>query len=320
MSLPRMLAASLALLAMAGSAHAESITVYSAGPANLIEPLAAAFTKQSGIEVGLFQATTGKIMARLESEAANPVADVLISASWDSATALDERGLLLAYASPNAATVPGSLKSATYVAQGISALGIVWNTKSKTPRPSEWTDLAKPEFKNGVTIPDPAESGATFELVLSLASRDSGKGWSLFEGLKQNGAVVADANAAALNPVLQGAKSAVFGAVDYLALDRRAAGESVEVIFPKSGTVIAARPMMILKSTKHAEAAKKFIDFTLSPEGQGFVGKVHLMPARADIKVARPLISDIAVLSVDEAAAAANRKSTLAHFGQIFGR
>jgi ABC-type Fe3+ transport system substrate-binding protein len=34
------------------------------------------------MKVTVFQATTGKVMARLEAEQANPQADVLISASW----------------------------------------------------------------------------------------------------------------------------------------------------------------------------------------------------------------------------------------------
>ena len=86
----------------------------------------------------MFQATTGKVMARLEAEAANPRADVLISASWDTAQDLDQRGWLLPYESPNATQVPARFKAPSYVAQGISALGIVWNTKSGTPEPRDW--------------------------------------------------------------------------------------------------------------------------------------------------------------------------------------
>ncbi|SQC87745.1 ABC transporter substrate-binding protein [Klebsiella pneumoniae] len=81
----------------------------------------------------VFQATTGKVMARLEAEQANPQADVLISASWDTAEDLHQRGWLLPFASANADQVPANLKSADYIAQGVSALGIVWNSKSGTP-------------------------------------------------------------------------------------------------------------------------------------------------------------------------------------------
>lgn len=83
---------------------------------------------------------------------------------------------------------------------------------------------------------------------------------------------------------MQGAKAAVFGAVDYVAYSSIANGESIEVIFPSRGTVIAPRPMMILNSTKQPDEAKAFIDYVLSPEGQTIVANAWLMPARADIE------------------------------------
>ena len=79
-------------------------------------------------------------------------------------------------------------------------------------------------------MPDPAQSGSAFELVAALQAK---YGWKLFKDLKANGMIVPGPNAAALNPVLQGAKAAVFGAVDYISFGRRAKGEPVDVIFPK---------------------------------------------------------------------------------------
>ena len=57
--------------------------------------------------------------------------------------------------------------------------------------------------------------------------------------------VVSGPNAQAVTPVMQGAKAAVFGAVDYVTYGNIEQGESLKVIFPASGTVIAPRPMMI---------------------------------------------------------------------------
>lgn len=308
--------AALAALVMTGTAYAD-VTVYTAGPASLIEKLAAGFTEETGIKVEFFQATTGQVMARIEAEAANPVVDVLISASWDTATDFAERDWLLPYASPNAETVPDFLKSETAVAQGVSALAIAWNPNSGTPKPTEWTDLAKPEYKDLVNLPDPAQSGATFELVAALEAQG---GWKLFEDLAANGAIVAGANAEALNPVLQGAKAAVFGAVDYISISGQQKGELIEVIFPASGTVIAPRPAMILNWSKNQEEAKQFIDYMLSDAGQTIVAAANLMPARADIPANRPLISDLNILEIDAEAVYAGRQDTLATFGGIFGQ
>lgn len=302
---------------MAGSAARADVTVYTAGPASLIESLAAGFTEATGIGVDFFQATTGQVMARIEAEAANPVVDVLISASWDTAVDFAERGWLVPYASPNAETVPDFLKSETAVAQGVSALAIAWNPTSGTPRPAEWADLAKPDYADLVTLPDPAQSGATFELVAALQAQG---GWKLFEDLAGNGAIVAGANAQALNPVLQGAKAAVFGAVDYISLSGQQKGEAIEVIFPESGTVMAPRPVMILEWSKNQDEAKQFVDYILSEEGQALVAATNLMPARADSPANRPLINDLTILPVDAEAVQEGRAAILETFGAIFAQ
>ncbi|MCK9510215.1 MAG: extracellular solute-binding protein [Pigmentiphaga sp.] len=317
--------AGLMALGLAAAAPAAALTVYSAGPAPLIEALAAGFTKLSGEPVSVFQGTTGKIFARLEAEAANPQADVVISASWDSAVDLDQRGWLMPYASPKAASVPDVYKTSNYVAQGLSALALVWNTKSGTPRPGDWNDLTADAFRDKVNLPDPAQSGTALELLAGLVSAQGDKAWQLMSELRGNGAAVAGANAAALNPVLQGAKAAVFGAVDYVAYGQKAKGEAIEVIFPSSGTVIAPRPMMILKSTSQPEQAKAFIDYVLSSAGQTEVAKVYLIPATTGVPAQRVGLADIPLLQPSRAVdggtpPATDRATLLREFDQAFGR
>ncbi|MFN4009024.1 MAG: ABC transporter substrate-binding protein [Pannonibacter sp.] len=302
---------------LAASSALADITVYTAGPEKLIADLAAGFTAETGTKVEYFQATTGKVMARIEAEAANPVVDVLISASWDTATDFAERGWLVPYTSANAAMVPDFLKTDTAVAQGVAALAIAWNPKSGTPRPTEWADLAKPEFKDLVNLPDPAQSGSAFELVAALTP---GGDMALFDSLAANGAIVAGANADALNPVLQGAKAAVFGAVDYISLNGKAKGESIEVIFPESGTVIAPRPVMILNWSKNLDEAKAFVDYILSDAGQAVVAKQNLMPSRTDVEANRPLIADLKILPVDATTVYGKRAETLEAFGKVFAK
>lgn len=299
------------------SAQAEELTVYTAGPGNLIKKLVAGYEKQTGNKVDVFQATTGKVMARVEAESANPRVDILISASWNTATDFDQRGLLLPYSSANAAHVPHQFKANTYVAQGISALGIVWNTTSGKPEPHDWADLAKPAYKDAVTMPDPALSGASLDLLLGLENAQHDQAWQLFKQLHDNGMVISGPNAQALTPVLQGAKAAVFGAVDYVSYAGISHGEKIKVIFPSSGTAIAPRPMMIMKSTKHPEAAKKFIDYVLSEEGQKAVADAWLMPARDDISAQRPIFKELRILP-ESKDGDKNRAATLAKFAQLF--
>lgn len=302
---------------MLSSAHA--LTVYTAGPGSLAKSLASGFEQQTGVKVTVFQATTGKVMARLEAEQANPQADVLISASWDTAEDLHQRGWLLPFASANADQVPANLKSADYIAQGVSALSIVWNSKSGTPEPKEWRDLTQPAFKDKVTTPDPALSGASLDLLIGLQNSMGDQAWQLFDDLKKNGMVVSGPNAQAVTPVMQGAKAAVFGAVDYVSYGNIQQGESLKVIFPASGTVIAPRPMMILKTSQHADDAKAFIDYVLSPEGQARVADAWLMPARRDVAAKRPLLDALKVLPTTSEGSS-ERGAVLARFSQLYAQ
>ena len=304
----------------ASATYSQTLTVYTAGPGGLIKNLASGFEAETGIKVDVFQATTGKVMARLEAEAANPRVDLLVSASWDTALDLDQRGLLVPHQSKNAAQVPDQFKADNYIAQGIAALGIVWNTNSGTPEPKDWADLIDPAFRDKVTMPDPALSGATLDLLLGLQHSNPKEAWALLGQLRDNGMVVSGPNAQALTPVLQGAKAAVFGGVDYVTYTSIAKGESVKVIFPASGTVIAPRPMMIFKSSKHQDEARRFIDYVLSEAGQAAVANAWLMPARSDVGARRPLFKELNVLPQDQEGSGAARGEALQRFNTLFSR
>ncbi|WP_394065259.1 ABC transporter substrate-binding protein [Alcaligenes sp. WGS1538] len=301
------------------SPSAQTLTVYSAGPGTLIKQLAADFERSEGVKVDVFQATTGKVMARVEAESANPRADVVISASWDSAAELDARGLLAPLEAGDAdGQVPAFLKQPNYVAQGVSALGMVWNPASGAPAPQDWADLLRPEYRDRVTMPDPALSGATLDLLLGLQAARGEEFWVFLAGLKEQGMTISGPNAQALAPVLQGARAVVFGAVDYVSYAAAAKGEAVQVIFPQSGTVIAPRPIMVMKSSRQPELAQRFVRFLLSVPAQQAVGQAWLMPARTGVAAQRPLLADIRILDVQ--AGASERQELLQRFNQLFNR
>ena len=313
-------ATTIALGLLSQTAFADTLVVYSAGPKPLAMGLAKEFEAKTGIKVDMFQSTAGKIMARYQAEKANPQVDVMISAAWGDAITLDQAGELAAYASPESANVPAFLKTPTYVAQGAAALTMVYNTKSKMPAPTSWADLTKPEYRDQVTMPDPASSGSALTLMQGLVTKNGDAAWDLFAKLNANGMLVAGANAAALNPVLQGERSVVFGAVDYIAMGQKAKGESIEVIYPTDGTVLAPRPIMILKSSKRQDAAKQFVDFVMSEAGQKLVANVLLLPGRTDIPAKRPGFSELSIIEFDEVAGAANAAADKAKFATIMAK
>lgn len=281
----------------------KTLTVYTAGPEGLATNLIKAFEEQTGIQVETFQGTTGKILARMEAEKSNPVADVVILASLPSAQGLKKEGLTLPYPeAKNADKLNKDWSDAegNYFSTSASALGIAYNTKLVTTPPTSWDDLTKPEYKNAINIPDPSLSGSALDFITGYLSEKGDGGWSLFDQYKANGVAMAGANQEALDPVITGAKSMVAGAVDYMTYKAKAKGEPIDIVYPKEGTVISPRPAAILKSTKHEANAKAFIDYLISDSAQKLVSKAALLPGRTDIKAEnRANLDEIPQLKID---------------------
>lgn len=281
----------------------KKLTVYTAGPEGLATKLIEGYEAKTGVKVEVFQGTTGKILARMEAEKSNPVADVVILASLPSAQGLKQEGLTLAYPEAQHAdklNPDWSDAEGNYFSTSASALGIAYNTKIVKTPPVSWEDLTKPEFKDQVNVPDPSLSGSALDFMTGYLSAKGDSGWSLFESLKKNGAVMAGANQEALDPVITGAKGVVAAAVDYMTYKAKAKGEPVDIVYPKEGTVISPRPAAILKSTQHEANAKAFIDYLLSDEAQKLVADAALLPGRTDIKAEnRANLDEIPQLKVD---------------------
>lgn len=178
------------------------LVLYSAGPQKLADNILSGFEAKTGVKVEMFQGTTGKILARMEAEKSNPVADVVILASLPSAQALKADGLTLPY--PEAVNADKlnpdwSDTEGNYFSTSASALGIVYNTNLVSAPPQSWTDLGLPQWKDAVNIPDPTLSGSALDFITGYLSVKGDAGWELFESYKANGTAMAGANQEALD-------------------------------------------------------------------------------------------------------------------------
>ena len=283
-------------------AGAQSVTLYTAGPANLATGMAGAFTGKTGIKVDVYQATSGDVLARLEAERNKPRADVVVLASWGEGLAVRDRGLVDSYSSPETKKLRREwVDNGGLAAQGGAALAMILNNDQvkKEQQPQSWFDLASPFWKDALTMPDPTLSGSAAEFIAIFAQVHGQKAWKLFEDLARNGMLVPGPNNAALNPVLSGAKKGTISGVDYISYGQIAKGERLTIHYPKEGTVVALRPVFVQKDAPHREEGRKLVDFMLSEEGQGLVTKSFLIPARLDIRAQRPTPGEFTMLAPD---------------------
>ncbi|WEX76206.1 ABC transporter substrate-binding protein [Sinorhizobium numidicum] len=322
---PLLSAITAALVAglLSTAAYAENLILYTSQPNEDAQATVDGFeAAHPGVEVEWVREGTTKIMAKLmaEIEAGNPVADVLLIADTVTMQRLKEAGELLAYKSPEAAAYDAALHDAdgAYYSTKMITTGIIYNT-SAPMKATGWQDLAKPQAKGLVTMPSPLTSGAALIHAQTLAGI-SGLGWDFYKALAENGATAAGGNGGVLKAVATGEKA--YGmVVDFMAIREKARGAPVEFVFPAEGVSAVTEPVGILKTAKNAEAAKQFVDFLLSEEGQKLAVKMGYIPAREGVALPEgyPARETIKVLPVDAAAAVKNSEADLKTFSGIFG-
>lgn len=298
-----------------------SVVVYSAGPGGLAENIAQGFEAETGIRVEMYQATTGAVLGRLEAEADNPHADVVVLASWPAAFSLLENGWLEQYRPANAELLHDGWNHDDYFfGYSASALGVTYNTDRITDPGSDWTDYADPRFRGIVAMPDPSASGSALDFLAGYVLNYGDDAWSLFQQMRENELELAGANRPALDSVITASNYIVLAGVDYMAYGVMAQGNPIDIYYPRSGTVVNPRPAMMTNFGRNRENARKFMDYLLSEDAQRMVADVYIIPGRRDIPVHpdRVGMDQIPLLDIDWGWMAENQSDINDRFQQIF--
>jgi iron(III) transport system substrate-binding protein len=317
--------AAAALVAAGAPAQAPKgkLTLYTSQPERDASQTVAAFKKAyPGVDVEVFRSGTTEVLGKLAAEfaAGAPKADVLLIADAASMEILKKDGRLLAYPEANLAGLePGSYDAGkTYFGSKLITTGIAVNTSAKT-RPASFADLVKPEFKGQLSMPSPLYSGAAAIMLGTMTSRPD-LGWAYFEKLKAANAVAVRGNGAVLTAVANGEKA--YGIlVDFMAFNAKAKGSPIDFIFPAEGNPAVTEPVAILKTTQNAAAAKAFVDFILSDEGQKLAVSMGYIPAKASVGMPSwlPAGTKITLMPTDIAKVADGNAANLKRFAEIFG-
>ncbi|WP_258187741.1 ABC transporter substrate-binding protein [Trinickia symbiotica] len=309
----------------AGYAQAadDALVLYTSQPTADAQTTVDAFRKvHPEVRVEWVRDGTSQLMTRLEAEIAAGVTkpDVLLIADSLTMQALKQKGLLQPYLSDERGQYAPTLydKEGYYYGTKLITTGIAYNTGSPF-KPSSWNDLTRPEVKNQVTLPSPLYSGAAM-IHLAALSANPQLGWAYYEKLKANGASAQGGNGGVLSAIASGAK--ICGMlVDFMAIREKAKGAPIEFVFPKEGVSVVTEPVAILKQARHVQAARAFVDFLLSKDGQKLVLSQGYIPALASLPVPPgfPSRDQIKPLPVDPARALAAAETNKARFNALFG-
>jgi iron(III) transport system substrate-binding protein len=267
------------------------LVLYGVGTPDLYEPVRAGFAKHfPGIELqGVDQRgrdSREKIVAEQQSK--NYVADVVISGT-DTQAELVSLGLTEAYqpaeignALPGLVPAGGAMSPRT-----LTIFTIAINTTLVPPdqEPKKWQDVLDPKWKGKLAMDDPRGSGPGGTILSGI---DYVYGQEIEQKLADQQPFFAT-QAGPIWTALNRGEYAIFlsgGHPDLIA--NRKAGAPVKQIRPVEGVGVTPIGQSLLKNAPHPNAAKLWIEWSLSDEGQSLLADQGYAVVRKGIKAKEP--------------------------------
>lgn len=223
----------------------------------------------TGIQIEIVRAPTGSLITRIKTEAA---ANKIIADVIDISDRVQARGmtdLFAPYAPPNAADYPELVRTGDRLwPRSGNAWTIAYNPELVKDPPKSWADLAKPEFGKlhlGQTVV--AAGGGPFARAMFERKVLGDEYWTKQAALKP---VLFPSQAPMVDAIIRG-EIAIAPLVTVLAIPLAAQGAPLKWFFAPEGVPVTVFCAGLAKGAGHPNAAKLFLDWSLSREGQAFL-------------------------------------------------
>jgi iron(III) transport system substrate-binding protein len=217
-----------------------------------------------------FQAGSEEIASKVNAEilAGGIKADILISSDrfWYEEMAKNKK--LHPYQSPNAQTVPASLKNdqGHYTTVSIPVMVLTYNSEvmSAEDAPKTFKEMSTDKWKGKFTTGSPLSSGTNFTTMAMLQHH---YGWDYFQKLKANETIAQGGNSAVIRRLQNKERQVGWVLLENL-LRFQGKDERLKAIFPDDGVVTHANVMAITKKEGKRDLAQKFVDWMFTEKGQ----------------------------------------------------
>ncbi len=298
----------------------DSVVVYSAADADMVNAVVAAFEKKyAGIKVSTVVAGTGEIIKRIEAEKERPLGDV--GWSFGPEAIGDKKGLFEPYLSKESGGFfPGQVPAdRVWTPFTTMPYVIMYNKKlvSEAEKPKAWKDVLDAKWKGKVAYADASKSGSSYTLLvtwLTIYGKNE-TGWKFVEDLLRQCKVLPKSSM-----TYQGVANGEYPiglTFEQAAFDYLKGGAPIGLIYPSEGTAITLDGSAIMKNAPHPNAARLFLDFTVSKEMQDLmVDRFGRRSVRKDVgsPAGLPALDQIKAITYDLEYAATNRTQLLKRF------
>jgi phosphoglycerate transport regulatory protein PgtC len=287
-------ASALALAIVSSAALADTVTVVTSFPKELTEAYKKAYEKKyPSDKVEILNKGTSAGIAYVREQAAGSRPEIFWASAPDAFEVL-ANDKLLQKVDVGASAIPAKVGSypindpeGFYRGQALAGYGLMWNTRylqaNKVPVPKEWADLIKPVYYGHLATSSPSRSGTThltYETILQGEGWD--RGWNQILQIAGNSAAVTERSFG----VPDGVSNGQFGiglVIDFFGLAAKNSGFPVEFAYPSVTSIVPAN-IALIAGAKNAEAGKRFVQYTLSDEGQQLlldpkISRLPVLPA-----------------------------------------
>jgi iron(III) transport system substrate-binding protein len=259
------------------------------------------FTEKTGIQVNQQRLLPGAAWPKLNAELRAGKVDVDVYDTSDPGTMdkMRQQGHLLRYEPPGldafdqrALSNPRGYWAAYFINVGPMMYDPRYVKKDEAPK--TFVDLLNPRWKNGIGFQNAAAgtSYATWFVLRNILAKDY---WTKLAAQKPRGYASSTQIMSDLHrgDIKVGGRVSIF---QYLKSKR--SNLPVELVFPSEGTPSVNEVTAIFKMTKRPNAAKAYVNYLLSAEGQKAWNEIQgSYSARSDVDIAGlPPISSIKVL------------------------
>ncbi|SES11986.1 iron(III) transport system substrate-binding protein [Gracilibacillus ureilyticus] len=298
------------------------LSFYTSQPDADAEQLVAAFSeKYPDVNVSIYRSGTEEVISKVQAEkqAGEIQADVLLVADAVTFESLKEQDMLLPYESEELAGIPEQFVDPdhTYTGTKVMSTAIAVNTNNVSELPTSW--MALTEAPDNISMPSPLYSGAA-AYNLGVFTRTDNFGWGFYEKIQANNPTVTQGNGAVLKAVAAGETD--YGmVVDFIVARAEVEGSPVTLVYPEEGVPVITEPIGIMKDSQNEAAAKAFVDFVLSEEGQILASEIGYTPIREGVEAPEGLktIEDMKVIDADTTELYQAREEDKQKFSQLFG-
>jgi len=253
----------------------------------------------------------------LMAQGDHPSADVFWNNEILNTLRLRDAGLLAAYDSPAGRAYPAMFQAQDHTWFGFAARArvLLVNTEmvDESQRPRSIHDLADPRWQGKVGLAKPLFGTTATHAACLFAAWGDDEARAYFMSLKQNDVQILASNKQVAVAVAAG--QLAFGLTDTDdAIIEVEQGFPVEIVYPdrgegELGTLFIPNSLAVMKNAPHPEAARKLVDFLLSPAVEGALARgrsaqIPLQPGvTVDVRVETP--ATVHPMDVDFGAAAA---------------